>query len=323
MKTKAYHEWWQGLEQLTRNQRKAVLIHLNADASGAALADELEKNQGNACPHCQSDRLGRWGYQSGLPRFRCRDCGKCFNALTGTLLARLRHKERWLDYSQALIEGLTVRAAAERCSINKTTSFRWRHRFLGEIADLKADNLAGIVEADETYFPLSFKGSRHMPRPPHRRGHATHQRGTGDNQVPVLVLRDRHGATTDFKLTAATQAEEAPIISQVVASDAVLCTDGGASLKGAAQQAGIAHRALNQSAGVRVLAGVYHIQNVNAYDSRLKTWMRRFHGVATKYLENYLGWRRELERWGNQISPQLILQAAMGRSGDFQLLMHT
>lgn len=161
-----------------------------------------------------------------------------------------------------------------------------------------------------------------MPRAPHRRVHATHQRGTGDNQVQVLVLRDRHGATTDFKLTAATQAEEAPIITQVVASDAVLCTDGGASLKGAARQAGIAHRALNQSASVHVLAGVYHIQNVNAYDSGLKTWMGRFYGVATKYLQNYLGWRRGLERWGSQISPQLILQAAMGRSGAFQLLTH-
>jgi hypothetical protein len=39
-------------------------------------------------------------------------------------------------------------------------------------------------------------------------------------------------------------------------------------------------------------AGVYHIQNVNVCDSRLKQWMGRFHGVATKYLENYLGWRR-------------------------------
>ncbi len=29
---------------------------------------------------------------------------------------------------------------------------------------------------------------------------------------------------------------------------------------------------------------VYHIQNVNAYDSRLKGWMHRFNGVATKYL---------------------------------------
>ena len=31
MKTKAYHEWLQGLDQLTRNQRQAVLIHLNAE----------------------------------------------------------------------------------------------------------------------------------------------------------------------------------------------------------------------------------------------------------------------------------------------------
>lgn len=46
-----------------------------------------------------------------------------------------------------------------------------------------------------------------------------------------------------------------PILRQVVAPDAVLCADGGASLKGVARQTGIAHRALNLSAGMRVLAG--------------------------------------------------------------------
>lgn len=323
MNTKAYREWLHEMERLTRSQRKSVLAQLNAEESREAIVDELEQKHNHQCPHCRSGRLGRWGRQSGLQRFRCRDCGKCFNALTGTPLARLRRKERWADYSQALIEGLTVRKAAKRCGVAKSTSFRWRHRFLTALADLKATGLTGIVEADETYFPLSFKGSRHLPRPPHRRGHATHQRGTGEDQVPILVLRDRHGATTDFKLTVATQLEEAPVIGQVVASDAVLCTDGGASLKGAARQAGIAHRAVNLSAGIRVLAGVYHIQNVNAYDSRLKTWMKRFHGVATKYLENYLGWRRGLERWGGQITPGVMLQAAMGRCIPFQLLTQT
>ena len=29
-----------------------------------------------------------------------------------------------------------------------------------------------------------------------------------------------------------------------------------------------------------------HINNVNAYHSRLKEWMRRFHGVATRNLPN-------------------------------------
>lgn len=323
MNTKAYREWLQSMEQLTRNQRKAVLSQLNAKECKEAIIDELEQKPVHSCPRCQGERLGRWGRQSSLQRFRCRDCGKCFNALTGTPLARLRRKECWLDYSQALIEGLTVRKAAARCDIAKTTSFRWRHRFLTDLAQLKATGLTGIVEADETYFPLSFKGSRQLPRPPHCRGHAIRERGTGGEQVPVLVLRDRHGATTDFKLTAATQLEEAPILGQVVAPDAVLCTDGGASLKAAARQVGIAHRALNLSAGVRILAGVYHIQNLNAYDSRLKNWMLRFHGVATKYLENYLGWRRGIERWGDQITPCVVVQAATGRYMPFQLLTQT
>lgn len=40
---------------------------------------------------------------------------------------------------------------------------------------------------------------------------------------------------------------------------------------------------------------VYHIQNVNAYDSRLKGWMFRFRGVATKNQPNYLGWHHYLD----------------------------
>jgi endonuclease YncB( thermonuclease family) len=35
---------------------------------------------------------------------------------------------------------------------------------------------------------------------------------------------------------------------------------------------------------------IYHIQHVNSYRSQLKGWMKRFNGVATKYLNNYLYW---------------------------------
>jgi hypothetical protein len=45
-----------------------------------------------------------------------------------------------------------------------------------------------------------------------------------------------------------------------------------------------------RQAGVRVAgAGAIHVQNVNAYHSRFKQWLRRFHGVASNYLPNYLG----------------------------------
>ncbi|CAH1072433.1 hypothetical protein NTG1052_180020 [Candidatus Nitrotoga sp. 1052] len=55
---------------------------------------------------------------------------------------------------------------------------------------------------------------------------------------------------------------------------------------------GIAHRPVNVAAGKQVVGGIYHIQNVNTYDSRLKQWMARFNGVTTHYLESYPEQRR-------------------------------
>ena len=53
-----------------------------------------------------------------------------FNALTGTALARLRHKDKWFDYEQAMVQGVSVRKAAISCGVAMNTSFKWRHRFL-------------------------------------------------------------------------------------------------------------------------------------------------------------------------------------------------
>jgi hypothetical protein len=55
-----------------------------------------------------------------------------------------------------------------------------------------------------------------------------------------------------------------------------------------------------------------HINTVNAYHSRLKQWLARFNGVATKNLPNDLGWRRALEAWGGQLAPQTWIRSAIG-----------
>ena len=47
--------------------------------------------------------------------------------------------------------------------------------------------------------------------------------------------------------------------------------------------------------------------------------MRRFHGVATKNLPNYLGWRRALEAWGDHANPQNWILGAIGM-GPYQRL---
>lgn len=83
--------------------------------------------------------------------------------------------------------------------------------------------------------------------------------------------------------------------------DSVLCTDGFRAYIGVARQQEIIHKRLDVAGGIRTIERVFHIQNVNAYyHSRLKEWINRFHGVATKYLEHYLGWFRYLDNDGDK-----------------------
>jgi hypothetical protein len=57
----------------------------------------------------------------------------------------------------------------------------------------------------------------------------------------------------------------------VLANDVLLVSDANASYRYFAQEAGISHEAVNLSAGIRV-NGAFHVQNVNAYHSRLQQW---------------------------------------------------
>jgi transposase-like protein len=310
MRTVAFREWLAKAEELTATQRQRALEELRqerpvADPLAAILAGE------RACPHCHHRRCQHWGQAHGLPRFRCSACGHTFNALTGTPLARLRHRARWGEYAEALIAGETVRAAARRCGVHKNTAFRWRHRFLALPAQVKPSHLHGIIEADETYFLDSHKGERHLPRPPRQRGGVAAKRGLSEEQIPVLVARDRSATTTDAVLPKANTAAVSAVLGPIVDPDAVLCSDSSAIYRAFAEAAHLAHTPVNLSAGIRVIDHAFHIQNVNAYHGRLKGWMARFHGVATKYLPKYLGWRRLLERFGSALTPPLVLDLAV------------
>ena len=102
------------------------------------------------------------------------------------------------------------------------------------------------------------------------------------------------------------------VLRPVVAHDALLVSDGAKVYGSFAREAGIEHVAVVASQGRHVVDGVYHIQNVNAYMSRLKGWMRPFNGVATKNLPTYLGWRRMIEREVDRLTPRRSIACALG-----------
>lgn len=69
------------------------------------------------CPHCSSADVRPWGRAGGKPRYRCAECRKTFNPLTGTPLSGLHYPDRWRDQAQARISGETVSKAAARCKV--------------------------------------------------------------------------------------------------------------------------------------------------------------------------------------------------------------
>jgi transposase-like protein len=73
-------------------------------------------------------------------------CRRSFKALTGTPLARLRLRDKWLPYLRCMIDSTTVRTAAERVAVAKSTSFPWRHRFIAGVGRELRPKLSGVVE---------------------------------------------------------------------------------------------------------------------------------------------------------------------------------
>ena len=85
------------------------------------------------------------------------------------------------------------------------------------------------------------------------------------------------------------------MISPLIDKDVLLCSDGSRIYQAFSRTLNLTHKIINTSAGEHIKEGAYHIQNVNAYDSRLKNWIRHFNGIATKYLESYLRWMRMID----------------------------
>ena len=171
MDIRGFQVWLSAARGLTRAQRREVLAVLSGRSEGEAskAAIELGVDEARRCPHCASEGAVSRGMARGLRRYQCKGCGRTFNALTGTPLSGLHHKERWLSFGASLAKGETVKASAARCDVAVSTAFRWRHRFLAA-ARSDSEVLKGIVEADETYVLESRKGARGLGRKARRRG---------------------------------------------------------------------------------------------------------------------------------------------------------
>src|SRR6202035_5539304 len=172
MKAEDFAAWLSAISGMNEGQRTEAIAALEkasavgAEGGGSAKKagqrgrqkDALgttshERVAAQGCPHCAGREVVGWGRSHGLLRFRCKSCGRTFNALTKTPLAHLRKKERWLDHARAMIEGKSLAKTAELCGVHSDDGLP-----LAASVSPRARTLRRTVEADETFIFESFKG---------------------------------------------------------------------------------------------------------------------------------------------------------------------
>ncbi len=323
-----FKDWIKKTEELTEIQVKRCAEKLQLKVAGMFEDGRLETEMPpsiaeavpDCCPHCSHDKMTKWGQASGLQRWKCKDCARTFNALTKTPFARLRRKDRWLANSQAMIDGLSLRRTADICGVHYNTTFRWRHRFAQVLCSAQSQELSGIAECDITFFYDSEPGAKKLDRKPRKRGGDGIPSGIGKHQIAVITICDRNGKVAERVAAEKVRLHACDLYKVHLDSDTLLLTDGDTELcaavkdvcKAAEERNPVSHIALPGKAKSRGKKdNPYHIQTANSFHSHLKRWMSRFHGVATKYLGNYVGWHRHLMERHHKDDPNLFIKLVL------------
>lgn len=256
-----------------------------------------EKNQ-VSCPHCHSHSIQANGKVKGVQRFKCKDCAKYFSETTGTPLAWLKKKGKWIKYLHCMLMGFSLRECASETGIALQTSFDWRHKVLSAFKTASAETFTGILESDDIFFLHSEKGNKSLDRPGRKRGAKAKKAGIHDEHVAVIVSTDRQG-NKDIKIAThgrISKADLEKVFEDKIQPETTICTDSHRSYTAFAKSKSLKHQKIKANKGQYVKDKVFHVQNVNNTVKRLRDWIRSFNGVSTKYLQNYLNWFMVLEK---------------------------
>ena len=301
------------INSLSYSDKRELLEALERSAQSHSIHSELEEqrfSKGIYCPHCGCvENIQKFGKSNSKQRYRCKDCGRTFSATSESVLSGT-HKSlsTWEKYIECMLDGLSIRKSAEECNISLQTSFVWRHKILDALSRKveKETSLKGVIEADETFFRVSYKGRRkNMPRPSYHRGTKASKRGLSRQQVCVPCAIDRSNSVLSkvCNLGKISTRELTAFYEGKVQEGAIFCTDSEKSYKGFTSSK---EYKLVQIESGKHKKGIYHINHINAYHNNLKQFIYRFRGVATKYLNNYLVWNNCLKMGVGEVLSSVV-----------------
>lgn len=231
------------------------------------------------CPRCGSTEAWKNGSNYGrngeeFIRFKCKKCNRSFQASTESVFKRAQLPLRTImQIASCMIRGLSVRATARECGVNKRTAFLWRHKFtecLKDNLDTSRHPVAVNEQGDNALFDISYKGN-HTKRP--------------GFTIPRFVMKEQDGERVAVQ-----------IIHHV----------GSGKRKSRRED----QVCVTEMAGVFPFAQKGLALTLDYSD--LKTWINtELHGVASKWLPNYMALYGFIQSYpDSQTAPSWLLSYA-------------
>lgn len=230
--------------------------------------------------------------KAGIQRYKCKDCGQTFTITNKTIFySAKKDVSTYQKYIHLMMEGASLRKCQKECGISLRTSFLWRQKILDTFQNIMDKIvLNGVVEMDETFFDISYKGSRKIPRKPHKRGGSVSTRGISKHKVCVACGINNDGLSISkiSNLGRISTNNLQNVFNGHVAANSIICSDENSSYIKFSNNMNC--NILQFNAKYHSGNGLFNIQHINNYHSRLKRFLAHFNGVSTKYLNNYLLW---------------------------------
>lgn len=309
----------QFIPQMTRGEKIELLAALKE-----AIAKELAvdgKTDPQVCPRCGCPIFVKKGRsKSGCQRWLCRQCGHTFSHKTMGLLSLSKlGAQTWMTFAECMADTLSLRESARRCGVSLYTAWYMRMRVLEIMSYRLAPVRAGTFQIDDTHFVKNLSGNHKrcswftMPRKAHRNGKDGRIQGGSrtKNRIDVACGINEFGDCFCEVLSVgiASAGDANMVTTAKIPLGSTIILDGdksyGAALKG---RAFVVIDPNDNTTG--------NINMVNALHSRLKEFIRRFHGVSLRRMQRYLDWfcwREQVKMSDADKRELLYSQEASGR----------
>ena len=231
------------------------------------------------------------GLKNNVQYYKCKNCNKFFSISTSTLASNISLSyNQLLNFMLCLINYNTISETAKIVGISERSTYNIRIKIISTLNKYKKSKLKGLVQCDEKYVRLSFKGTRKdkMPRKSRKNGQESRTSGISMDQVCILMAVDSYD-NIFIKIVGLGPLSSDDLennFSDWIEEQSILVTDSKSSYIKFAKDHNLILKQIPENK--HTTKDGYHLGELNSLMSELDILLLKCKGISTRHLQEYL-----------------------------------